>query len=386
MEVEEREVIEGTLFEQSEAPEANPTPEPAPEPVAQEPAPSPEPAAEPTSEPATDPEPTPAAPAAEPVAAAEPGNEGEPPAEPAPAPVEGKLPYTPDELKQILADDKATLDTSRLDEQGQAIHKAIIAGLTPKLQERGELKRDVEELKTRLAHVTSQYQPPQPQPQQPTDAKSVVQREFRRNPQGVLAEIRGTIQNERMAHSQEIAANPYSEEAQKHQNNIIQLEGLKDELVESMVINDQTGRRLQSIKDDAMSYVRESVPDIDTKHPKLTEFMVSHGVEAADMGIFTDPVLMHTFGEFLQKSGFNVDPANMSRAGARLAKAINGLYESSLTAPANGGTPPAVPQPTPVKTPTAVQNAGTGDGGGKADEGRWGNSAYMAMRSKAHIT
>jgi hypothetical protein len=83
------------------------------------------------------------------------------PQSPTPPPAEGtatpetkpdKVPYTEDELKALLADPNATLDTSRLDDRGQAIHKEFQRGYTKKFE---ELKREREEVERRRAEIAA---------------------------------------------------------------------------------------------------------------------------------------------------------------------------------------------------------------------------------------
>jgi hypothetical protein len=63
-----------------------------------------------------------------------------------------KTPYTEDELRSLLADPDAVLDTSRLDERGQAIHKEFQRGYTHKFE---ALKREKEEVARRQAEIAA---------------------------------------------------------------------------------------------------------------------------------------------------------------------------------------------------------------------------------------
>ena len=56
--------------------------------------------------------------------------------------------YTPEEIKKEIAlhGDLSKLDSSRLSEEGKLIQKSIMSGLTPKLQEAAEIKRNYEAL------------------------------------------------------------------------------------------------------------------------------------------------------------------------------------------------------------------------------------------------
>lgn len=62
-----------------------------------------------------------------------------------------KVPYTEDELKALLADPNATLDTSRLDERGQAIHKEFQRGYTKKFEELKRVREEVEKRQREIA-------------------------------------------------------------------------------------------------------------------------------------------------------------------------------------------------------------------------------------------
>jgi|GEM_PF-3374254 len=63
-----------------------------------------------------------------------------------------KVPYTEEELKVLLADPNGTLDTSRLDERGQAIHKEFQRGYTKKFE---ELKRERDEINRKQQEIAA---------------------------------------------------------------------------------------------------------------------------------------------------------------------------------------------------------------------------------------
>jgi hypothetical protein len=69
-----------------------------------------------------------------------------------PAETPEKTPYTEDELKALLADPASTLDTSRLDERGKAIHKEFQRGYTQKFE---ALKRERDEVEKRRAEIAA---------------------------------------------------------------------------------------------------------------------------------------------------------------------------------------------------------------------------------------
>lgn len=63
-----------------------------------------------------------------------------------------KVPYTEDELRALLADPNSVLDTSRLDERGQAVHKEFQRGYTKKFE---ELKRERDFIEKRKAEIAA---------------------------------------------------------------------------------------------------------------------------------------------------------------------------------------------------------------------------------------
>ena len=68
--------------------------------------------------------------------------------------------YTPQELKELLADgDFSRVDTSRLSEEGKLVMKSMQSGLTPKLQEAAELRKELQALKESVEKVLPKPKP-----------------------------------------------------------------------------------------------------------------------------------------------------------------------------------------------------------------------------------
>lgn len=95
--------------------------------------------------------------------------------------------YTPEEIKELLTEgDFSRIDTSRLSEEGKLVMKSMQSGLTPKLQEAAELRRQMEELSETVKNAL-----PKPQPKDIFEA-------FDQDPKGVMTFVNNQIQ-ERIA-------------------------------------------------------------------------------------------------------------------------------------------------------------------------------------------
>lgn len=68
--------------------------------------------------------------------------------------------YTPEELKELLRDgDFSQVDTSRLSEEGKLVMKSMQSGLTPKLQEAAELRKELAALREDVAKALPKPKP-----------------------------------------------------------------------------------------------------------------------------------------------------------------------------------------------------------------------------------
>jgi hypothetical protein len=68
--------------------------------------------------------------------------------------------YSPEEIKELVSTgDFTRIDTSRLSEEGKLVMKSMQSGLTPKLQEAAELRREMQELKESVQKALPKAQP-----------------------------------------------------------------------------------------------------------------------------------------------------------------------------------------------------------------------------------
>ncbi|KKN66863.1 hypothetical protein LCGC14_0467310 [marine sediment metagenome] len=177
---------------------------------------------------------------------------------------EDVIPYTNEEVQALLKEEVPQLDRRRLTQDQQLAINAVQGGLTAKLQERGELKKRLEEIETRIQ---------QPQPQQ---GQKTVDQMFAENPQGVLAELRTAI-------SQKESEDPLGED-------VIKLRNLRDHLMEQYMFAQTDNTRDVAVSTTVFDNVRKAVPEYDEKVESLNQMAVdNYGFTREDIGFLTSP-------------------------------------------------------------------------------------------------
>ena len=162
-----------------------------------------------------------------------------------------KKPYTPDEIKAILrSGDFTGIDTSRLSEEGRAVMKAMQSGLTPKLQESAELKRELQEIKAALRENTPKAKP-----------KDIYEA-FDQDPEGTMSFV-----NQRIQSLIEQGADLHDIEKVREVRE--QLRDRRARKIEEQAISNS---RIQ----ESVNALLRVVPDIEQKQFDLREFAIEY--------------------------------------------------------------------------------------------------------------
>lgn len=165
------------------------------------------------------------------------------------AKTQAKKLYTPSEIKEILRrGDFSTLDTSRLSEEGQAVMRAMQAGLTPKLQETSELRKELAEIKEALK--SSQPKPP------PKD----IYEAFDQDPDTVMGFVNQKI------------SSLIDEKAPVHE--IERVREIREALKERKHQTELHAAKAQSGLSEVQAALVQAVPDIQQKGEALSKFAV----------------------------------------------------------------------------------------------------------------
>jgi hypothetical protein len=188
--------------------------------------------------------------------------------------VEPKAPYTPDDVKEIMASGSFdNVDTSRLSEEGQLVMRSMQAGLTPKLQEASELRKQQELLQDELRSLR-ETQVAQTQAVEPQS----IYEHFDKDPDGTLA----YIDNERRKLEGQNAEGNFTE-------SLRQLDKLENDLVrhESKKFRDSLNYQNQMAS--AYTTLQQRVPGIETKQEALRDFALEYlGHTPASLAESTD--------------------------------------------------------------------------------------------------
>ncbi len=281
----------------------------------------------------------------------------ETPAEPQKA--EDVTPYTNDEVQELLKEEVPQIDRRRLTPEQQLAINAVQGGLTAKLQERGELKKKVEELETRFQQA--QAQPPQ-------QGQKTVDQMFAENPQGVLAELRTAIAKKEVE-------DPLGED-------VVKLRNLRDHFIESYMFAQTDNNRDMVMSTSVFDNVRKEVPDYDDKIESLNEMAVTdYGFTKEAIGFLTSPAAVinvrtpqgdvsYPLGSMIPKivgafHDLQVKTAKIAELEAVIAKtkSIEGKE---------------------VKEPTPVEKAGSGFEKPKEEPGNY-EEDYFSTRNKRAI-
>jgi len=219
-------------------------------------------------------------------------------------------PYTPEEIENLLREEDANVDFRRLSPEGQAIFKSVDRGLKPKLQERAELKRRLEEVERSVGGR---------QPQQRT-----IEDDFKENPQGVLSGIRQMI-------AEKEQTDPFGTE-------ISHLRNAYNYYTERLLTEQYTATKQAQERSAAYEMVAEHISDFS---PKQREEMSTFAVEK--LGMTNDFLLRVTDPDLVGKESAALAVIAIANA--------HKLYKSSQ------GNVIAKKE---VKTPTKVESAGNG--------------------------
>lgn len=285
----------------------------------------------------------------------------ETPAEPQKA--EDAIPYTNDEVQELLKEEVPQIDRRRLTPELQLAVNAVQGGLTAKLQERGELKKKVEELETR-------FQQAQAQPQQSAPGQKTVDQMFAENPQGTLAELRNAI-------AQKENDDPLGED-------VVKLRNLRDYLMERYMFAQTDNTRDQAMSTSVFDNVRKAIPDYDDKVESLNQMAVdNYGFTKEDIGYLTYPSAV-----------LNIKTAQGDRSypmAAMIPKIVTAFHDIQVKTARIAELEAIIAKSKSIsgkevkpKEPTPVENAGGGFEQSKSEPG-YDADAYFRDRDKRSI-
>ncbi len=158
--------------------------------------------------------------------------------------------YSPDEIKQLLKDkDFSGIDTSRLSEEGQAVMRAMQAGLTPKLQETAELKRELSEIRNLIKESA-----PKPQPKDIYEA-------YDANPSETMDFVNGRIKQ------------MINDGVDIHE--IEKVREVREQLRERRVLKMQEQAKGNSSTQESVNALLRAVPDVEAKQVELRDFAIN---------------------------------------------------------------------------------------------------------------
>ena len=196
-----------------------------------------------------------------------------------------KSPYTPEEIAEILGSDDANIDTDRLDAQGKLIWKSFQKGITPKLQEAAEIRKELDRIRTEFEAAK-----PKPQPKDIYEA-------YDQDPDGVMNYVNTAIK--------ELAEDGTAQSIAK----IEELRDLKEQFRERKLVSLQSQQTKQQEVVKVLAAITDAVPDISTKQVALRDFALNiMGMTQQELAEATDPMV----------SGMNA---------AIVVKRINHLYD-----------------------------------------------------------
>ena len=218
------------------------------------------------------------------------GDQAEVPEEekPEPEPEKPKY-YTPEELSELLETD-ADIDTSRLTDEGKAIMKSFQRGLTPKLQERSELRREVDELKKKL---------------ETSKKPQTIEEAFDQDPDGTMQYIDGQLGD--LRGQAKAASDP--DQKLEFLSSMEEIRAVRDRLVARGIANQRQMTNQQAVITEAVNKIYKAIPDFDTKQKKLTDFAIN------DLG--------YSQAEVMQLS----DPSIVGPGAVKFIKTINKFYD-----------------------------------------------------------
>lgn len=187
-----------------------------------------------------------------------------------PQPAQSKVPYSTEEVSRILREGNFdAIDTSRLSEEGQLVMRAMQSGLTPKLQEAAEIRKELDRVRQEL-----EASKPKAQPRDIYEA-------FDQDPQNVVSyinnEIKALVANDPIANAVQIE----------------QLRDLKDELRTRELQRIQETSTKKAEVDGYIQQIAKIVPDIAAKQHALVKFAVEvMGYSPEELNYETNPGLV----------------------------------------------------------------------------------------------
>jgi len=245
-----------------------------------------------------------------------------------------KQPYTPEELRELI-NSGATLDTSRLSLEGQALMKSFQAGYNSKFQEIAEMRKQLE------AERTAQLSP-----------KERIFQSYMQNPAQIVSEINAEIEKLE-------AVNPYDDGYTQARQNIAKLNALKDDLAYRRQSHMDQQMRVGSVVQEVKTEIVKAIPDFEKRQPALTKLAQEIGFSMKEISTLTDPRIVGPLA-------------------ATVTKALNTVYEKL-----NAINSAEKKEKKDAPAPLARAGAGGDTSQGKdKDPAQMSMSEYRAWRNK----
>lgn len=237
--------------------------------------------------------------------------------------------YSPDELEDLISRDE-DVDTTRLSPEGRLLMKSFQKGFTPKLQERSELKRELEILRKEVGSL-----------KQPASIEEV----FDKDPDGTLRYIDSQIAQARTKLD--------TGDAFEALKQIEELRSVRDGLLTRSMSQQKKASQTSALAAQAQAEVLRAVPDFQKKEGALTEFAIK------ELGYSFDDIR------------FLTDVSNTGKYASQFVIQVNKMYEMAKAK--------STVETKVVKTPMRQEGAGTGGGDDNA-------ATYRASLKKAQET
>lgn len=220
--------------------------------------------------------------------------------------------YTPSEIEELISRDE-DVDTTRLSPEGRLLMKSFQKGFTPKLQERSELKRELDNIRKELGSL-----------KQP----ATIEEMYDKDPDGTLRYIDSQLSLER----NKLDTGDAFEALKK----IEELRSVKDALFLRSLSTQRRNNEVNTVVSNVKTAVLKAIPDFEKKEGELTKFALTE--------------LEYSLDDLR----FLTDPANTGEYAAKFILQVNKMYEMSKAKT-------SVEQKL-VKTPLRQESAGTGGG------------------------
>ena len=199
---------------------------------------------------------------------------------------EGKVPYTPEELSELLKTE-GTIDTDRLSNEGKLLMKSFQKGLDHKFKGVAEKEKQIERDRLEQSRIDGQRRADeQRQRELANNPKEQYFDKYMRNPPVIINEINAEIQKLERVSPRDEDAYLQAREA------IASLTAVKDEFAIRREGYTNQRNYVDSLKSKALESARGAISNFDTKSGDLMKFATEEmGMPEQMVYHFTDPAI-----------------------------------------------------------------------------------------------